>query len=240
MSLIPWWALLSSGAAPILLIGGWTAASALQPTGFDPLSHTISALAADGATDRWLMTSAFAGIGVCYFVTACGLTCIRRAGRATLLLGGACSIAVAVFPEPGDGGTTPQHVVATGIGFTTLAAWPCLAVEGGPCTPWPLRPATSAAFTGLVLASAAWFLVELHGHGEAGIAERVVTGLQALWPATVAAGLRHAASQQRRDHPHDEPAQRRPRQPPAWRETVNGERSQALARGSDADHQEHR
>ena len=52
MSLIPWWSLLSSGAAPILLIGGWTAASTLQPAGFDPLSYTISALASDSATDR--------------------------------------------------------------------------------------------------------------------------------------------------------------------------------------------
>ena len=181
MSLIPWWALLSSGAAPILLIGGWTVASALQPPSFDPLSHTISALAADGATDRWVMTSVLAGIGVCYFVTACGLKRVRPAGRVTLLLGGACSIAVAVFPEPGDGGTTPQHVVATGMGFASLAVWPCLAVEGGSSAPWPLRPATSAFFTALVLASAAWFLVELNGHGDAGVAEHVVTGLQELW-----------------------------------------------------------
>jgi hypothetical membrane protein len=240
MSLIPWWALLSSGAAPILLIGGWTAASVLQPTGFDPLSHTISALAADGATDRWLMTSVFAGIGVCYFVTAYGLKRVRPAGRVTLLLGGACSIAVAVFPEPGDGGTTPQHVVATGMGFATLAAWPCLAVEDGPSTPWPLRPAISAAFTALVLASAAWFLVELHGHGDAGVAERVVTGLQALWPVIVAAGLRYSAGQQGRDHPDGEAGQRGARQAPARREAVDGVRGQALGRGGDADHQERR
>lgn len=192
MRLIPWWALLSSGAAPVLLISGWAAASALQPTSFDPLSHTISALAADGVNDRWLMTSVFAGLGICYFVTAYGLRRVRPAGRVTLLLGGACTIAVAVFPEPGDGGTTPQHIAATGLGFVSLAAWPCLAVEGGPATPWPLRPVISAAFTALVLASAAWFLVELHGHGAAGVAERVVTGLQALWPVIVATCLRRS------------------------------------------------
>jgi hypothetical protein len=45
MSLIPWWALLSSGAAPVLLIGGWSAATVLQPTNYDPVTETISALA---------------------------------------------------------------------------------------------------------------------------------------------------------------------------------------------------
>ena len=208
MSLIPWWALLSAGAAPVLLIGGWTVASALQPTGSDPLGHTISALAADGATDRWLMTSVFAGIGVCYFVTAYGLKRVRPAGRIMLFLGGVCSIAVAIFPEPGDGGTTPQHAVVTGMGFVTLAAWPCLAMESGPSAPWPLRPAVSAAFTALVLASAAWFLLELHGHGNSGIAERVVTGLQALWPVVVVAGLRYSAGQQGRDRPYGGAGQR--------------------------------
>lgn len=237
---IPWWALLSSGAAPILLVGGWAAASAVQPAGFDPLSHTISALAAVGATDRWLMTAVFAGIGVCYFVTAYGLKRVRAAGRLTLLVGGLCSIAVAVFPEPGDGGTTPEHVVATGLGFATLAAWPCLAVEGGPAAPWPLRPAVSAGFTGLVLASAVWFLVALNCHGQAGVAERVVTGLQALWPVVVAAGLRHAAGQQGRGQPGNEAGQRRDRQAPTRRETVDGERGQALSRSGDADHQQHR
>ena len=246
MPLIPWWALLSSSAAPILLIGGWTASSALQPASFDPRSHTISALAAAGATDRWLMTSVFAGIGVCYFVTAYGFKCVRPAGRITLLLGGVCSIAVALFPEPGDGGTTPQHVVATGVGFTTLAAWPCLAVEGGRTAPWPLRPPPPAVSTALVRASAVWFGVERSGHGDAGAAERVVTGLQALWPVIVAAGLRrsaglrHPAGQQDRGHPDGEAGQRGAGQAPARREAVDGERGQALARAGDADDQQHR
>ena len=89
MSLVPWWALLSSGAAPMLLIGGWAGATALQPTNYDPLTQTISALAAYGATDRWLMTVALAVVGMCYLVTACGLKRVRLAGRAALVLGGA-------------------------------------------------------------------------------------------------------------------------------------------------------
>jgi hypothetical protein len=41
----PWWGVLSSAAAPTLLIGGWTLAAAQQDTGFDSLTQTISALA---------------------------------------------------------------------------------------------------------------------------------------------------------------------------------------------------
>ena len=240
MPLVPWWALLSSGTAPVLLIGGSAAASALQPTGYDPLSHTISALASDEATDRWLMTWVFAGIGVCYFVTACGLRRVRPAGRVTLLLGGVASIAVALSPEPGYGGTTPQHVVATGIGFTTLAVWPCLAVEEGSGAPWPLRRGISVGFTVLVLGSTVWFLIALNGHGEAGVAERVVAGLQAVWPLVVAAGLRYSAGQQGRRHPDGEAGQRGARQAAVRREAVDGEGGQALGRGGDADGQQHR
>ena len=80
---IPWWALASAGAAPVLLVGGWTLADALQPPGYDPVRDTISALAALGATDRWVMTSALAGLGACHVVTALGLRPARppRPGR---------------------------------------------------------------------------------------------------------------------------------------------------------------
>jgi len=55
---VPWWGVISSAAAPVLLIGGWTVAAGLQPR-FDPVADTISALAAIGATDRWVMTLTF-------------------------------------------------------------------------------------------------------------------------------------------------------------------------------------
>jgi hypothetical protein len=34
-------------------------------------------------------------------------------------------------------------------------------------------------------AGAAWFLIELYLHGVAGVAERVVTTLQSVWPFVV-------------------------------------------------------
>ena len=56
---VAWWGVISAVAAPVLLIGGWTVAAGLQPR-FDPVADTVSALAAIGATDRWVMSLVFA------------------------------------------------------------------------------------------------------------------------------------------------------------------------------------
>jgi hypothetical protein len=37
----------------------------------------------------------------------------------------------------------------------------------------------------LMLAAAGWFLVALRGHGAAGLAERVLTTYQSVWPLIV-------------------------------------------------------
>ena len=43
---VPWWGVVSSAAAPVLLFAGWTVAAALQPGSFDAAAGTVSALAA--------------------------------------------------------------------------------------------------------------------------------------------------------------------------------------------------
>ena len=40
---MPWWGLVSSAAAPALLVDGWTAADRLQPWPVDPVAITVSA-----------------------------------------------------------------------------------------------------------------------------------------------------------------------------------------------------
>jgi hypothetical protein len=52
-----------SAVAPVLLVAGWTVAAGLQPRSFDAVAGTISALAAPGAADRWVMTLVFAVVG---------------------------------------------------------------------------------------------------------------------------------------------------------------------------------
>jgi len=197
MPLIPWWVILSSGMAFVSLIGGWATAASLQPTSFDPFTQTISSLYADGATDRWLITSVLVVVGVCYIATAYGLDAVRTSARVSLLIGGVASVLLALFPEPEDG-TSLQHLVTTGVGFTALAIWPCLAIERRPSAPWALRPAATITFTVTVAVSSVWFLLELHAHSAAGLAERVVTGLQATWPVIVATCLRGVPQRARR------------------------------------------
>lgn len=188
MPLVPWWALLSSGCAPVVLVSGWTLAATLQPAGYDPMIQSISSLAAEGAADRWLMTGALFLLGVCDIATAFGLRAAALPGRLLLAFGGLAAILVSLSPEP-NGGTSLRHLTATGVGFTALALWPILgAARADPAVgaaTWPLRPRVGYVAAALMLAGAAWFLLELHGHGDAGLAERVLTGVQALWPLIV-------------------------------------------------------
>jgi len=94
----PWWAVLSSACAPVLLIGGWQLAAARQSGGFDPVTQTISALAARGSTDSWIMTTALAGVGRCHAITAAGLITAALPGRVLLGIGGAATVLLAGFP----------------------------------------------------------------------------------------------------------------------------------------------
>ena len=70
---VPWWGVLSSAAAPVLLVGGWTIAAALQPSSFDPVTDTVSTLAAVGAVSRWLITLTFLVVGTCDVITGLAL-----------------------------------------------------------------------------------------------------------------------------------------------------------------------
>ena len=153
------------------------------------------------------MTSVFAGIGVCYLV-AYGLKRVRLAGRLTLLLGGS------LFDRGGSRSRARRrrHRAPARPGHRDgLRDARGLALPGRgrrSIHPWPLRPAISAAFTALVLASADWFLTGLNRHRDACVAERAVTGLHSLWPVIVAAGLRYSAGQQGRRNPDGEASQR--------------------------------
>ena len=82
MPRVPLWGLVSSLAAPVLLIGGWTVAATVQPVPFDSVVRTISDLAARDTPHRWLMTSALVGVGLSHLATASALR-LGGAGRAT-------------------------------------------------------------------------------------------------------------------------------------------------------------
>jgi len=176
-------------AAPVLLVGGWTLAQLRQPPGYNPVRDTISALAAYGAKDRWVMTSALAGLGACYVITAAGLRLARCAGRVVLAGGGVATLLVAAFPQPTHGNSV-SHTVAATVAFISLGAWPMFAARHRPRAPL-LTPTASAAATVVLLGLVVWFATEIHG-GQRGLAERSAAGAQALWPLAVVLTTRQA------------------------------------------------
>lgn len=195
----PWWGVLSATAAPVLLIGGWTLAASLQETGFDQVSGTISALAALDADQRWVMTIAIAGTGLCHAVTALALHRASVPGRWWYGLGGLATTAVAVFPLPAGGseGGAPLHVLAASAAFGLLGTWPLVerlarGRRADRSLPWGLRTPAVAVAGVVLLGTLAWFGVELGGD-RVGLAERVASAAQACWPLVVVLSARAAA-----------------------------------------------
>ena len=191
---VPWWGVLSAAAAPVLMVAGWTAAAGLQPRPVDPVTETVSALAAVGAADRWVMTLTFVLVGACDVITGLALRPAGAAGRLILLAGAVAGMLVAANPEyPGTSFPVP-HMVCAAVGCAGVVAWPAAAWRRGPSVPWGLRPAASAGAVAVLLALASWFGVELiSGGGQAGLAERIFGAAQALWPLMVVASCRVAA-----------------------------------------------
>ena len=171
------WARVSAALAPVFLIGGWTVAAARQPGGFDQVERTISALAATGTPDRWVMTAALAATGACHVVTAAGLRAARPAGRLVLALGGVAIAGVAALPQPATG-----HEAVAAVSFGALTLWPVLAR-----TPTPRAAVLASAGLAVLLVG---FGVSLSVDSHVGLTERLLAGAQALWPAAVAFGAR--------------------------------------------------
>lgn len=169
-------ALVSAALAPVALIGGWTLAATRQPEAYDATRDTISALAAVGADDRWVMTTGFVVLGGCHVVTALSLTEAHRLGRLVLGTGGVAVLGIAVVAEP-----SAAHVPVATASFVALSLWPGL-------SGLPTRRGGWAA-TAVLCVLLGWFALELGGP-RSGLAERVVAGAQVLWPLAVVLTLR--------------------------------------------------
>jgi hypothetical membrane protein len=191
---VPWWGVVSAAAAPVLMAGGWTLAARLQAHPYNPVASTVSALAAPGATDRWVMTLTFVLVGVCDVITGLALRPARVPGRLIMMAGGVAGWLIAAYPEhPGTNFPLP-HMIWAAAGGIALAAWSAGAYRRGPSVPWGLRPAVSAGAVVVLLALLAWFGAELiTAAGQAGLAERSYGAAQALWPLAVVASCRYAA-----------------------------------------------
>ena len=177
------------------LVGGWTAAAGLQPRSYNPVADTISALAAVGAADRWVMTWAMAAVGACYVATGLALRPAAPAGRVILIAVGVATVLVAANPERAGAGGSLPHTFWAAVGFIAMAAWPTAGrIRGeertsdrrGSRVPYGLRPAVSLGATAVMAGLLGWFGAELISGGrQVGLAERVLAGTQAIWPLVV-------------------------------------------------------
>jgi hypothetical membrane protein len=178
---VPWWGVASAVIAPFALISGWSIAAELQPGSFDAVSRSISTLAADGATDRWVMTLALIVVSGCNAISGLGLLPAARYGRILLIAGGIFGLVVAFSPQPMVGSSL-RHEIAAGLSCAATTAWPLFGLRREPWTPFGLRPAPSIWATGVVTAILAWFCAEVVTGGNLiGLAERTLTGAQTVW-----------------------------------------------------------
>lgn len=184
----PAWALVSSTAAMVFPVAGWTIAQAVQPPGYDAARETISALARHGLDHRWIMTLGLTGLGVAHIVTACGLTALRRSSRFVLAAGGVSTLVVAVFAEPYRGSST-AHVAAATTGFIVLALWPATTATSRAHAPATIRPVAAFGASAVSIGLLLW-VGATDSAGLLGLAERLLVYEQALWPFVVVVTLR--------------------------------------------------
>lgn len=194
--------MVASAAPPVVLAAGWTIGASLQSAPYDPVAGSVSVLAGIGATDRWVMTLAFALAGACEIVTGLALRPARMAGRLILMTGGAAGIMVAVSPVHTGGGAPGSHIAWAAVGLAALAVWALAAFRRGTALPWALHPGVSVWAATILLVSLAWFGMELITSARhAGLAERVLGEAQVAWPFVVAVSCRHARTDGgREDH----------------------------------------
>jgi hypothetical membrane protein len=185
----PLWALVSSFAAMVFLVGGWLIGAAGQPPGYDPVHETISALARHGAAHRWVMTVGLAGLGAAHIVTACGLAALRPASRVLLAAGGVATLGVSVFAQPPHG-SSAVHIALATIGFVLLAVWPATTATRDGRAPAAIRPTAAVLATVGSIGLLAW-VGATQRSGPLGLSERLLTFEQAFWPFVVVVALRY-------------------------------------------------
>ena len=187
------WGIMSAGLAPILLTGAYLMAGILQPASYSPVRETISAMAGQAGTDRWVMTGGIFLTGGCYLVTAAGLTGVRASASALLIVAGLAGTGIAASPEPARG-ATPRHLAWTVLGAVTIAVWPAFAARRAAPRPLILSVCGSAAATAVFMALLGWLLAETRDGSVLGLAERLTTSIQTCWPFITAVALRRSTA----------------------------------------------
>jgi len=188
---VPGWAVGTALLAPVVLVGGWLVAGALQPASYSPMRQTMSVLAGHSGSDRWVMTAALLLVGSCQIATSAGLTAVRMPARILLILTGLSTLGIAATPEPVTGPTS-RHLAFAASCVVTTAVWPVLVARRAPARSWILSIYGCATATVIFAGLSCWLLIAARGGGDLGMVERLTSTVQGLFPLVVALALRQA------------------------------------------------
>ncbi|MEY4275623.1 MAG: hypothetical protein RIS26_86, partial [Actinomycetota bacterium] len=174
-------ALVAAIIGPIQSVLGWTIAGALWP-GYNPVTQTISDLAANESPVKWIMSSFFVLGGVLTLIASVNAKTLAMPGRIALFASAICTFGLTIFPTPLIGYSIMHRVFAI-ASFVLSAGWPILAMRKDPNAPWIIRPLASIIGTALQTALAIWFLSTWTDPTATtvGIWERVVAVSQSLY-----------------------------------------------------------
>ncbi len=190
---VPGWAVGTALLAPVVLVGGWLIAGALQPVSYSPMRQTVSVLAGYSGTDRWVMTAALLLVGSCQIATGAGLTAVRVPARILLILTGLSTLGIAATPEPATG-PTPRHLAFAVSCVVTTAVWPVLVARRAQAQPWILSVYGCATVTVIFAGLSCWLLIAAQGgSGDLGMVERLTSAALGLFPFVVVLALRQTA-----------------------------------------------
>ena len=187
---VPGWTVGTAVLVPVVLVGGWLAAGALQPASYSPMRQTMSVLAGHAGTDRWVMTAALLLAGSCQIATGAGLTGIRVPARILLMLTGLSTLGIAASPQPAAG-PTARHLAFAVSCVVTTAVWPVLVARRAPGRSRVLSVSSCATVTVVFAGLSCWLLIAAQsGAGDLGLVERLTSAVQSLFPLVVALSLR--------------------------------------------------
>ncbi|CAB4630695.1 unannotated protein [freshwater metagenome] len=170
---------------PIQSVLGWTIAGAMWAS-YNPVTQTISDLAAFESPVKWIMSSFFIFGGTLTLIASVSARTLALPGRIALFVSALCTYGLTVFPTPLVGYSLEHRIFAISS-FVLSAGWPILAMRFRKDAPWIIRPTASIIGTFLQTALALWFLSSWTDPSatNVGIWERVVAVSQALYVSVV-------------------------------------------------------
>ena len=178
-------ALVAAIIGPIQSVAGWLIAGSLW-VGYDPISKTISDLAAPESPVNAIMSSFFVLGGVLTLIASVYARTLAMPGRVALFLSALCTFGLTIFPTPLVGYSIMHRVFAISS-FVLSAGWPLFAMRKRKDAPWIIRPLASITATALQAALALWFLSTWTDPNatDVGLWERVVAVSQSLYISIV-------------------------------------------------------